>query len=185
MYTCLAFKHIYSVFNGLNALVGTWMVNKGVFGLTQRYVCVWSWNEELSQQEEDVCSLNIKPTACASLADARLSLLEGSCIHKRMYVGACAHCVCDGVFSLCVCLLDPRPFSLAWRKSWLLRNCTSCVALLWPRWRGNWQQWKWVNALYSEECVYVMCIDELSMLMTPHHVWMYVRGHVGTFLLGT
>ena len=41
-------------------------------------------------------------TNCASLADACLSLLEGSCIHIRMYAGACAHCGCDGVFSLCV-----------------------------------------------------------------------------------
>ena len=41
---------------------------------------------------------------CASLGDACLSLLEGSCIHTvHTYVGVCAHCVvCDGVFSLSV-----------------------------------------------------------------------------------
>ena len=30
-----------------------------------------------------------------------------------MYVGACAHCVCDGVFSLCVCVFPPWQALLA------------------------------------------------------------------------
>ena len=42
---------------------------------------------------------------CASLGDACLSLLEGSCIHTvHMYVGVCAHCVvCDGRCILSFC----------------------------------------------------------------------------------
>ena len=83
------------------------MVKKGVFGRTQRYVYV---DEELSQQEEDVCSLNIKPTACASLADVCLSPLDGSCIHKRMYIWVHVLTVCVMVCSLSVCVcLTPGP----------------------------------------------------------------------------
>ena len=71
--------------------------------------------------------LNIKPTACASLADACLSLLEGSCIHIHMYVGACAHCGCDGVFSLCVfscpqTLLASVEKELTFEELYLLRG---------------------------------------------------------------
>ena len=76
---------------------------------------------------EKGCVWSEHQTICASLADACLSLLEGSCIHIRMYLGACAHCGCDGVFSLCVfscpqTLLASVEKELTFEELYLLRG---------------------------------------------------------------
>ena len=76
---------------------------------------------------EEGCVWLEHQTNCASLADACLSLLEGSCIHIRMYAGACAHCGCDGVFSLCVfscpqTLLASVEKELSFEELYLLRG---------------------------------------------------------------
>ena len=93
------------------------MVNKGVLvGL--KGMCV---------STEEGCVWPEHQTICASLADACLSLLEGSCIHIHMYVGACAHCGCDGVLSLCVfscpqTLLASVEKELTFEELYLLRG---------------------------------------------------------------
>ena len=93
------------------------MVNKGVLvGL--KGMCV---------STEEGCVWPEHQTICASLADACLSLLEGSCIHIRMYVDACAHCGCDGVLSLCVFSCPQTPLAsmekeLTFEELYLLRG---------------------------------------------------------------
>ena len=76
---------------------------------------------------EEGCVWLEHQTNCASLADACLSLLEGSCIPIRMYAGACAHCGCDGVFSLWVfscpqTLLASVEKELSFEELYLLRG---------------------------------------------------------------
>ena len=65
-------------------------------------------------------------TICASLADSCLSLLEGSCIHIHvcMWVGACAHCGCDGVFACPQTLLASVEKELTFEELYLLRGIT-------------------------------------------------------------